>query len=1293
MEEGLNYLQTFNPGESKPELLEQTLIGRKDLVRRLEELIIESARSGNKHQRLMIGPRGSGKTHTLKVLYNRIRNKKELQKDLDIAYLCEDEYGVATFLDLILRILRSFIRWYPERCAYLKTEIEKLKKVNKDDQENVAKEILLKHIKGKTLLIIVENIGNIFHNKHGFGKKGQQKFRDLLQQNPNFTIMSSNQALFLDIQREDMPFHNFFKIIHLWKISIDETFELMKSIAEWDKNSKLFHFLNTPEGKGRVIAIYEFTGGNHRLIVTFYHFLKTDYINKLSETFIKTVNDLIPFYQSMMSILSAQQQKIVQFLSQNRKPATVKTIAENCFSAENTISKQMSNLLRLRYVDDIRSGRETYYEISETLFRICNEVKENRGGPIKLFVDFLGILYTAEEIKRKYMHYHILTKTSDEGLHKDFYQEQSYYKEALKFYYPRVLEQQKIKSFEQAAQDFQIKTYIDELEQVKAYSEIIKFTSNIQQKDKYVMLKKAIAFGKTGDVDKKIATAKLLLKEDKSDIDALFLIAESMQQKDNYKKSDFYYQKILNINSYNLAALNGLGNNLLHQNKYSEAEQLCLKILLLNPNNKTAIENMGIAVSNQGDYKKAQTYFKKLNELNPDYSDGWRLLGFAQEKLKEIEKAEHCYLKAIELDNENSDAIENLGILYYNKGDYRKAHNDFKKLTKLNPDYSDGWRLLGLAQEKLKEIEKAENSYLKAIELDNENSDAIEQLGILYFNQGDFQKAHDHFKKLTKLNPDYSNGWVLLGMAQENLKETENAENSYLKAIELDNKNSNAIEKLGLLYGNRREHQKAHDHFKKLTKLNPDHSNGWVVLGMAQEKLKEIEKAENSYLKAIELDNENSNAIEKLGLLYGNRREHQKAHDHFKKLTKLNPEYSEGWRLLGQAQEELKIIENAENSYLKAIELDGKNSIAIEQIGILYGVQGEYQKAHDCFKKLTELNHEYSDGWRLLGQAQEELKENEKAENSYLKAIELDGKNSDAVEKLGILYGNQDDFEKAHDYLNKLIEISPNYSVGWWLLGLLQENLNEIKQAKISYQKAFDLDNKNVFAIVNIGSILFKEKKFEEAESYFQKALKEKLDNSYLLNTIGEAYRETALFEKAIPIYEKAIKADPKSYHPYFNIVSCLIGLNRHPEALIQLQLSLKLANEIKVSDEIIQVFEENVTTLLITCSTQNISNYLSKALTLIEKNTYIEQFYKSIPATIFVILKEHKNIDNERMAFIENLLNEVLKEKEEMSIPLKLFNIGIRHLKKKEKNVMMELTKEERTTFKKFVLDKITQK
>ncbi|MFC2155020.1 hypothetical protein ACFLRB_00820 [Acidobacteriota bacterium] len=499
MQEGLNYLQTFNPVDSKAELLEKTLTGRKDLVDLLEQLVVESTTSGNKFQRLMIGPRGSGKTHLLRVLYNRLSGKDDLKDKLKIAYLCEDEYGIASFLDFIIRIFKAFIKWYPEDSGYLDEEIDRLKKVPPADREKGAVNILLKHIEGTTLLIIVENIGNIFE---GIRVPGQQKLRDLVQQYPRFSIMASNQALFKDVQNEDRSFHNFFKITHLKKLTLVESILFLKSIAEWEEKKDLLQFLNEPEGRGRINAIYDITGGNHRLLVTFYNFLKIDYKNDLSYSFIKTINDLIPYYQSFMNLLSPLPQKIVQYLCQIRQPSIVKEIAENCFSTPSTISKQMSNLVKLKYVDATPSGKETFYELSEPLLRICFEVKENRGGPVKLFIDFLGNLYSVQEIKKKYMQYHILSKMSPGEKATDFSYECLYYKETLKLYFQDKLELFKMDEFEKTDKEHQVRTYIEELEKTGAFPEILEFTSVLQQKNRYLLIKEAAAYGKTGDLDK-----------------------------------------------------------------------------------------------------------------------------------------------------------------------------------------------------------------------------------------------------------------------------------------------------------------------------------------------------------------------------------------------------------------------------------------------------------------------------------------------------------------------------------------------------------------------------------------------------------------------------------------------------------------------------------------------------------------------------------------------------------------------------------------------------------------------
>jgi hypothetical protein len=163
----------------------------------------------------------------------------------------------------------------------------------------------------------------------------------------------------------------------------------------------------------------------------------------------------------------------------------------------------------------------------------------------------------------------------------------------------------------------------------------------------------------------------------------------------------------------------------------------------------------------------------------------------------------------------------------------------------------------------------------------------------------------------------------------------------------------------------------------------------------------------------------------------------------------------------------------------------------------------------------------------------------------------------------------------------------------------------------------------------------------------------------------------------------------PNDY-TFFNIVTTAIRSNNINEALRQLDKALQVAGEKNIKDEIILSFERNLTTLFIHASKENISTYLRESLPLIEKYGYVEYFYKAIPQAIFNLLIEYETIEINRFEFVESILNEIFKENPSMIVPLKFLNIGIRHLKKKEKNALFQFTKEERQTLKKFVLDRI---
>ncbi len=445
----LDTVSRFSPGNCAPELLESILVGRGDLADSLEKSVLDSVETGAGHHWLLIGPRGVGKTHLLAILYNRIEANPEIRSRVAIAYMKEEERGVATFLDWLVRILRAFRRWQvssaeEEEDLDLSEGLESLKELPLVQAQAAAERLLLRFVGDRRLILITENLGEIFDETKGMGREGQQRFRDLVQQHPIWTVVASSQALFKDVQARGAPFYGFFKVQHLGMFDLEEAVVLLQNLAELEDRAELKKFFGTVVGRGRIRAIHQLTGGNPRLLVIFYQFIDRESIEDLAPPFLEMVDSLTSYYQEQMQPLPALQQKIVEFLCEQRAATTVKEIARSCFVSHQTASKQLKRLADRRYVIATAVGREAFYELREPLFRICFEVKENLGYPIRLFVDFLGSFHSMEELKRKYRSTSLLRSIYDVGgvapQTKAIDVELSYIGEALTSYHPTRLD-------------------------------------------------------------------------------------------------------------------------------------------------------------------------------------------------------------------------------------------------------------------------------------------------------------------------------------------------------------------------------------------------------------------------------------------------------------------------------------------------------------------------------------------------------------------------------------------------------------------------------------------------------------------------------------------------------------------------------------------------------------------------------------------------------------------------------------------------------------------------------------
>ena len=389
------YLLHFTPSMMAPETLEAMLVQREPLLSRSLGHVLESLRTGSRHHTLFVGPRGIGKTHLISLLHHRLSLTNEAKEKALIAWMREEEWGVTSFFELVLRILRTLDTSYPQLNIGDRTK--ELYDLPLAEAEKQAESLLLQVLADKCLVILLENLDDLFEQ---IGDHGQKAWRAFIQNHANMLLVCSTPSLFAGVSLQKSAFYGFFDIEPLTELEFEDVVALLGKIATERADTELATFIATPEGRARIRAVHHLAEGNPRIYIIFAQFLTKQALDELVSAFMHTLDELTPYYQARMKELSAQQRKIVEYLLAYRGAAPVKQIAKSCFITQQVCSSQLKQLKTKRYVRAIEQGRESFYELCEPLMRLCMEVKQQRGEPISLFVDMLRIWYRQEELER-----------------------------------------------------------------------------------------------------------------------------------------------------------------------------------------------------------------------------------------------------------------------------------------------------------------------------------------------------------------------------------------------------------------------------------------------------------------------------------------------------------------------------------------------------------------------------------------------------------------------------------------------------------------------------------------------------------------------------------------------------------------------------------------------------------------------------------------------------------------------------------------------------------------------------
>ena len=372
------------------ERLESLFVVRHHILDNIMSSVKELGATPSPHHTLLVGPRGSGKTHLISLVYHRSAHLVEQGRceRLRIAWLPEDPWTIVSYSRLLAAILE---RLSPDA------------ELNGVDEAELDARLRITSREDGPILVLMENVDRILE---ALGDLGQQRFRNLLQTESGILIIGSTTVLDRTLSDHAYPFFGFFDTIRLKPFSPAQARDMLRALAKESGNEDLANALEGDGARARIHTIAHLAGGQPRLWALLGSALTVDELNDLTNLLLNRFDDLTPFFQEQLARLSPQQRLVVAELAAADRPLAVKELAGRIGANQRSAAKTVSDLTDRGWLEPVSTifanlldRRRTYYELAEPLARLAFQIKESRGEPLPLIIDFLVSWFDADQLR------------------------------------------------------------------------------------------------------------------------------------------------------------------------------------------------------------------------------------------------------------------------------------------------------------------------------------------------------------------------------------------------------------------------------------------------------------------------------------------------------------------------------------------------------------------------------------------------------------------------------------------------------------------------------------------------------------------------------------------------------------------------------------------------------------------------------------------------------------------------------------------------------------------------------
>ncbi|HET7476268.1 MAG TPA: BREX system ATP-binding domain-containing protein [Dermatophilaceae bacterium] len=378
----------FTPRALSGAELERITVGRADLIQRLVDRLSAAATSASRAHTLVIGARGSGKTHLLALSLHRARLEQSVADRLAVAWLPEDAFGIGSYVDLLSELLRQLD---PNRSPDIAA-------ARRAKDARSVEQVIDEVVDDRALVIVIENLDRVFQS---LGRSGASALRGYVETGSNALVMATSPLLFSAVSKRDEPWYGSFDAEYLKDLTLSEGTQIVQRRARDRGDDDLSDFVRATRGQDRLRAVEHLAGGSPRLWHILAEAVTIDSLEKLLPAVKKLLDDLAPYYQQRMWDLGGAEQKLVLELARAGGAVTVKSLAEEAGLEERATATSLGRLTDTGWVRASKmegtDKRLTWYELREPLLRHHLQYRENRGETLQFIVDVLRAWYSDGE--------------------------------------------------------------------------------------------------------------------------------------------------------------------------------------------------------------------------------------------------------------------------------------------------------------------------------------------------------------------------------------------------------------------------------------------------------------------------------------------------------------------------------------------------------------------------------------------------------------------------------------------------------------------------------------------------------------------------------------------------------------------------------------------------------------------------------------------------------------------------------------------------------------------------------